>query len=99
MKKAVIFFGLTIFLFVTITLSTAKIETPSDGNDTYGFPVTCFIRLSGMCEPCPPNPYLTEIYYWKLVVDILFAASLVAIGWTIFTKLKPVMKSKESEIL
>jgi hypothetical protein len=69
-----------------LTISTAKIETPHDGEDTYGFPLTFFIRFSGMCDPCPPNP--TETYYWKLLLDILFAAIIPILGWAIFTKVK-----------
>jgi len=97
MKKALLFLGLTTFVFVAITLSTSKIETPFDGDDTYGFPVTYFIRFSGMCDPCPPNP--TETYYLKLLVDILFAAGIAAVGWIFFKKLKTVVKGKESEML
>lgn len=96
MKKVVLFFALTSIVFVKLTLSNAEIKSPSDGDDTYGFPLTCLIQHSGMCDTCTPDTNLTEIFYWKLLVDILFAASLVAIGWIIFSGLKITRKSKGS---
>lgn len=86
MKKYLPLCILTIIVFGTLTISTAKIETPIDGEDTYGFPLTFFIRFSGMCSPCPPNP--TEIYYLQLVADVAVAFLLSLIIWTIYTKLR-----------
>jgi len=54
-----------------------KIETHFDGNDTYGFPFTFHIKLSGMCDPCPENP--TETYFGYLIIDIIFAL-IIALG-------------------
>ena len=88
MKKYLALFILTILVFGTVTFSTAKIETPFDGNDTYGFPMTFFIRFSGMCSPCPPNA--TETFYLKLLVDILFAIVTAVIILTVFKKAKNV---------
>jgi len=48
-----------------------KIETPFDGNDTYGFPLTFYIKWSGMCFKCPEKP--TETYYEYLLIDIAIA--------------------------
>ena len=67
----------TILIFILVTLITMKIETPFDGNDTYGFPFTFHIKWSGMCEPCPENP--TETYIGYLLIDILIAG-LFAFG-------------------
>jgi hypothetical protein len=77
---------LTIVVFGTLTISTAKIETPIDGIDTYGFPLTFFIRNDGMCLPCLTEP--TETYYWKLLVDIAVAFLLSIIIWFFYTKLR-----------
>jgi hypothetical protein len=80
-----------IIVFAILTFSTAKIETPFDGHDTYGFPFTFHKVFSGMCDPCPPNPSAT--YYGWLVVDVLFAA-IVAVALIIgFNKLKNLYKA------
>jgi hypothetical protein len=71
MKKYLALGILTIILFGTLTISTAKIETPFDGNNTYGFPLTFLIRLGGKRFPNPEN--WTEIFYFKLLVDIAVA--------------------------
>ena len=62
---------LTIITFTIITLVTMKIETPFDGNDTYGFPFTFHIKWSGMCFDCPENP--TETYYGYLLIDFIIS--------------------------
>lgn len=91
MKRTITIFGLTALIFISLTLSTASIRTPVDGDDTYGFPLAFFVRFSDMCAPCPPNP--TETYYWSLIVDVLFAAMLSVISLIIFLKLKAALKS------
>lgn len=54
-----------------------KIETPFDGDDTYGFPFIFYLESSQMCNPCPINPIS---FYWKyFVLDFCFALS-IAIG-------------------
>ncbi|MEZ4878217.1 MAG: hypothetical protein R2805_11785 [Flavobacterium sp.] len=63
-----------------------KIETPFDGNDTYGFPFTFHIKWSGMCFECPENP--TKTYYGYLFIDFVIAF-LISIGvWKLFSNLK-----------
>jgi hypothetical protein len=86
MKKYLPLCILTIIIFGTLTISTAKIEQPTDGEDTYGFPLTFFIRHSLMCSPCAPNP--TEIFYLELLVDIAVAFLLSIIIWIFYTKLR-----------
>ena len=86
MKKYLALCILTITVFGTLTISTAKIETPFDGNDTYGFPLTFLIRLSGKRFPNPEN--WTEIFYFKLLVDIAVAFLLAILIRTIYTKLR-----------
>ena len=89
MKYGLIILGLTVVIFLILTFSTAEVETPFDGDDTYGFPLTFFIRFSGMCKPCPPNE--TETFYLKLLVDILFALLLAILVLAGFKKAKKVL--------
>jgi hypothetical protein len=96
MKKYLALCILTIIVFGALTISTAKIETPFDGNDTYGFPLTFFIRFSGMCSPCPPNP--TETFYLKLLGDVAVAFLIAIIIWTVYTKLRNTLQEKKSGI-
>jgi len=96
MKRAITIFGLTAVIFISLTLSTASIRTPLDGEDTYGFSLAFFVRSSCMYAPCPPS--LTETYYWKLIVDILFAAMLSFISLILFLKLKTALKSDKHEM-
>jgi len=85
MKRFITICILTILIFATLTISTARIEGPSDGDDIYGYPVTFFIQHSGMCSPCPPD--MTEIHYGKLILDLLFAAGITIIGWIILIRI------------
>ena len=86
MRKLLIILALTALVFGVLTFSTAKYESASDGTDTMGFPFTYYTYFVGKCDPCPPSP--TEIYYWKLLLDILFAAFLAVLGRVIFFKVK-----------
>ncbi|MCB0476448.1 MAG: hypothetical protein KDC69_12280, partial [Flavobacteriaceae bacterium] len=54
-----------------------KIQTPFDGNDTYGFPFTFHVKWSGMCYDCPENP--TETYFGYLLADLIFPG-IIAVG-------------------
>jgi len=83
----------SLLVFATLTLTTAKIETPFDGHDTYGFPFTFFIRFSGMCDPCPPNPTETKIGY--LLIDILFSIIVGLLLWLIVKKVKLKLTKKK----
>lgn len=63
-----------------------KIETPFDGNDTYGFPFTFHIKWSGECFECPENP--TETYLGYLIADLVLSG-IIAIGiYSLIKKLK-----------
>ena len=94
MKKYLALCILTIIIFGTLTISTAKIETPFDGNDTFGFPLTFLIRLGGKRFPNPEN--WTEIFYYKLIVDIAVAFLLAIIVWTVHTKSRKTLVEKKS---
>ena len=86
MKNVIQILIITIIVFVVITLVTMKIETPFDGNDTYGFPYTFHIKWSGMCFECPENP--TETYYGYLLIDFIIAG-LISFGiWNLYNKQK-----------
>jgi hypothetical protein len=90
MRKLLIILALTILIFGILTITTAKNEAMFDGDDTMGFPLTYFIYLGGKRDPYPSNP--TETYYWKLLLDILFAAFIAVLGLTIFTKVRARLK-------
>ena len=62
---------LTAICFISLTVFTAKIETPFDGNDTYGYPLTFHTEYGGKRDPRPVNSGATN--YWNLVVDIGFS--------------------------
>jgi hypothetical protein len=81
MKKIAAIAFWTVLVFIFLTWSTAKIETPIDGHDTYGFPLTFHTQFSGMCDPCPENP--TKTNYWNLLLDIAIAAGAGFIIWKI----------------
>jgi len=83
---------LTIVLFSYLTISTAEIGSGSDGDDTYGYPLTFLTRFSGMCDPCPPDAPETEIHFFQLLLDLLFAAIFPVLGWAIITKIKKEIK-------
>tara|TARA_R100000005_G_C4986819_1_gene194934 strand:- start:623 stop:895 length:273 start_codon:yes stop_codon:yes gene_type:complete len=74
MKNWIKILGLTFLIFILITLITMKIETPFDGNDTYGFPFTFHKTLGGRRFPIPENYYETHI--WYLVIDFAFSGVL-----------------------
>jgi hypothetical protein len=86
MRKLLIIPGLTALVFGVITFTTANYDSMSDGNDTLGFPLTYYIYFGGKMDVYPPD--LTEIYYWKLVLDILFAAFVAVLGRMIFFRVK-----------
>ena len=94
MKKYLVICILTIIIFWTLTISTTKIEIPFDGNNTFGFPLTFLIRLGGKRFPNPENA--TEIFYYKLLVDIAVAFLIAIIVWTVYTKLIKILMEKKS---
>lgn len=69
---------LTSIFFISLTVFTAKIETPFDGNDTHGYPLTFHTEYGGKRDPRPVNSGFTN--YWNLLADIAFSliGSLIA---------------------
>ena len=79
MKKFLTLCFLTAVVFGILTFATAKVETPFDGNDTYGFPSTFFKRFSGMTSP--PPTVASETYYVPLLIDIVVAFIVAFLIW------------------
>ena len=79
--RIVRFLSAAILLFLLLTYSTATIQRPVDGDDTYGFPFTFLTLFSGMCDPCPPVMH-SFIPFW-LIADVLITLSLTFGGWKI----------------
>lgn len=92
MKKYLTLCISTIIIFTTFTISTAKIATPADGNDTYGFPLTFFTKLGGKRFPKPIHS--TEIFYFNLFIDIILALLLAIVIWVIYIKSKRASREK-----
>lgn len=92
-KKILVVGSWSVFAFVILTLTTAKIETPFDGNDTYGFPLTFFVRFSGMRISYPLNP--TEIKIIYLLIDALFSLIMGLLLWFAARKIKLGLSKKK----
>ena len=73
----------------TLTISTVKIETPFDGNDTYGFPLEFYKIYGGKRTYYPPN----EFSIIKLTIDIITAAFISFVIMTIIKKIRQRKKS------
>ncbi|RQO66096.1 hypothetical protein DBR43_28070 [Pedobacter sp. KBW06] len=84
LKKNLIVFGLAMILFAGMTLFTAKIETPFDGNNTFGFPFLFFKEYGGKRTYYPPN----EFSILNLLLDILCSVLTILIIRTAFLKIK-----------
>jgi Na+-driven multidrug efflux pump len=87
-RKLLIILAPTLLIFGILTVTTATLKGASDGDDTWGYPFTCFIRFSGNCAPCLPDPITSEIYFFPLLFDLLFAAIIPLLGWIIYTRVK-----------
>lgn len=88
MKRAVRISIFTVLLFAVVVLLTAKIETPFDGNDFYGYPLTFLTKYSGMIEGPPLSPRFS---FLNLVIDLLPVTALaVLLEWAIFAGIKKI---------
>lgn len=87
MRKLLIIAGLSGLIFGILTYTTAKFEGVSDREDTIGFPLTWYHRFA-YGEVVVPPPIPSETFYWKLLLDILFAACIAVLGLIIFTRVK-----------
>ena len=79
---------LTVIIFIFVTLITMKIQTPFDGNDTYGFPFIFHIKWSGMCYDCPEN--LNETYFGYLLADLIFSGIIAGGIYGLLKKFKKI---------
>lgn len=94
MKKYLILIILTLVIFGLLTFSTAQIETPADGDDKYGFPLTYYTKIGGMIYPAPSSESdLIRKNYLFLLVDIGFAFFLSFLFLTIYKKFSNRKKS------
>lgn len=84
MKRILSIIGWTTLLFVVLTILTLKIESPSDGNDTFGFPFTFYKIFGGKRTYYSPN----DFFILFLLLDIFTAYVIVLISRTLFAKLK-----------
>ena len=75
---------MTIIIFGTLTILTTKIETPFDGNDTYGFPLEFYKTYGGKQTYYPPN----EFSIIKLKIDIIIATFISFGTITIVKKIR-----------
>jgi len=91
MRKLLIILVLTGLIFGILTITTAKFESAFDGDDTIGFPLTYYHGF-GYGERVVHPPIPGETYYWKLLLDILFAACMAVLSLFIFTKVKNRLK-------
>lgn len=86
MKKYVAFCILSIVIFLILTVSTAKIDTPSDGNDSFGFPLTFLIRFGG--KRLNPLTKFSEIFYLNLLMDVVVTLIIATLIWTVYVILR-----------
>ena len=67
---------LMVLLFAVVVILTAKIETPVDGNDVYGFPST-FLTIYG--DRLAENGFKTSSFnFLHLIID-LFLVTIAAL--------------------
>lgn len=98
MKKNVIILLLTKVVFGLLTILTASIKTPADGNDTYGFPFTFYTKIGGMVDPSPTSPDdLIRKNYFFLVLDLAFALLTSVIGLMIYNHFKRKSQTNNSQ--
>jgi hypothetical protein len=84
MKRILSIIGWTTLLFVVLTLLTLKIESPSDGNDTFGFPFIFYKAFGGKRTYYPPNEFAVLF----LLFDVFTAYVIVFVSRAVFIKLK-----------
>jgi hypothetical protein len=66
-KKPSFFIIASIVVFILLTTATMEVESPSDGKDTYGYPLRFYTTTGGKCAVC------TQTFeWWKFGVDYIF---------------------------
>ena len=84
MRRILFIAGFSVLLFVVLTCVTASIETPSDGNDTFGFPFRFYKIYGGKRSFYPPNEFSVVM----MLLDVVIATLVVWIGNVTFIKLR-----------
>lgn len=74
--KPVRFLCILIILFLVSSIATCSYNSPSDGNDTIGFPFTFYEYLGGKRDPEPQNR--TVFNFSALLSDVLLLIVLSA---------------------
>lgn len=74
----------TVLLFVILTVVTASIETPFDGNDNFGFPVRFYKIYGGKRSFYPPNEFSAVM----LLIDVVFVYLAVWLSNVVLLKFK-----------
>jgi hypothetical protein len=84
LKKYLTLCILTIIIFTVLTILTAKIQIPSDGNDSYGFPFEFYKIYGGKRDYYPPN----EFSIIKMTIDIIVAGFISSFIILVFKKVR-----------
>lgn len=74
--------GLSILLFVLITLFTGQYHSVSDGFNIYGFPFTFYQTTSGKCGECNLANWFDKLYF---IIDLVLCFLLT---WLIVKLIK-----------
>lgn len=85
MRKLIKIIVLAILIFISVTWLTMEIETPFDGNDTYGWPFTFYTRLSVMTEPSSGGQVETSTEYF--LIDFVVSGVLAFVSFSLVQKL------------
>jgi len=84
MKRILLILSFTVLLFAVLTLATAIIETPFDGNNNFGFPFRFYKIYGGKRSFYPPNEFSVVM----LLIDVVFVYLVVWLSNVILVKFK-----------
>lgn len=93
MKKIILILVWTALLFLGLTIVTASIEAPSDGNNSFGFPFTFYRVYGGKRTYYHPD----DFSILTLLLDVLCAGIIFFAGKSIFASLKAKIRKKNNE--
>ncbi len=84
MKRILLILSFTVLLFVVLTLFTASIEIPFDGNNNFGFPFRFYKIYGGKRSFYPPNEFSVVM----LLIDVVFVYLAVWFSNVVWVKYK-----------
>lgn len=90
MKKIIPILGWTALVFFGLTILTASIEAPSDGNNSFGFPFTFYRVYGGKRTYYHPDDFSAL----TLLLDVFAAGLIFWIVKRIFTSIKTKIREK-----